>query len=378
MTRAVSAVLAAAWALGACGPAPPPPLKIAVIAPLSGVLGSEGEGLRRAVVVAVEEAREKGELDRPVEVVALDDRADPEAATQAARRAAADPAVFAVIGPMTSGCAIPAAQVLALAPLAMLTPSATAAEITQQQERPDWPGKRVAFRMVPSDAIQGDFDAAYAAQRLSVRRAAVIYDPTPYGTGLADSFRQGFEKRGGAIVSYSALEKGLGAPGAAADRLAPQRVDAVFFAGLYYDSGPLLARLRAAGYKGVFMSGDGAKSLDLFQYAGDGADGAYVSQSGLPAELLPGAAAFVERYGKRWGGAVPRSMDHYAYEAARIVLWSMKKTRGDRAAAIEAIRHESHEAIMGEFVFDDKGDSLKTQITMMRANARTRRFEPAY
>jgi branched-chain amino acid transport system substrate-binding protein len=126
------------------------------------------------------------------------------------------------------------------------------------------------------------------------------------------------------------------------------------------------------------MSGDGAKSDDFFGYAGDAADGAYVSVSGVPSEALPGAAEFIARYGRRWNGASPRSMDHYAYEAARIALWSMRRTGGDRVAAIEAIRSESHEALMGQFIFDAKGDSLKSLITMMKADGRARRFTTAY
>jgi len=366
-----------AAALAACARPAPPPLKLAIIAPLSGAVAAEGEGMRRAVTIAVEEARAEGGLPRPVEVVAFDDRADPAAAADAARQAAADPAVFAVLGPMTSGCAIEAAKVLALAPLPMITPSATASELTLQQERPDWQGKRVVFRLPPSDAIQGEFDAEYAVRRRGLKRLAVVHDGTPYGLGLAEAFRRGAERRGGTVELLAPLARGGDDFGDAARRIAQSRPDGLFFAGFYIEAGKLIKQARAAGYAGAFLSGDGAKSDNFFDFAGDAGDGAYVSVSGLPSDLLPGAADFVERYRKRWSGAPPRSMDHYAYEAAHIALWSMRKTGGDRAAAIEAIRTESHEAIMGAFIFDSKGDSLKTVITMVKADARARRFDPA-
>jgi branched-chain amino acid transport system substrate-binding protein len=377
MIRARTAVFVAAWALASCA-RPEPPVKLAVISPLTGELAADGQSMGRAVTLAVEDARADGSLTRPVEVLALDDRADPAAAAAAARQAAADPAVFAVIGPLTSGCAIEAARVLAADPLPMITPSATASELTLQQEEPQWPGARVVFRLPPSDALQGDSDAEYALRRLNLKRMAVIHDGTPYGMGLADAFRRGFESRGGGVVSFSSIDRGAADFSLAARQLAQLRPDGVFFGGLYVEAGKLVKQARAAGFAGVFFTGDGAKSDDFFAYAGASGDGAYFSVSGVAIEDLPSAADFVARYRKRWPDAPPRTFDHYSYEAARIALWALAKTGGDRKAAIDAIRSEPHEAMMGTFIFDSKGDSLKSLITIMKADGTRRRFDPAY
>lgn len=372
-----AATLALAAALAACA-RPQAAVKLAVIAPLSGALAADGEGMRRAVVLAVEDDAAGGTPARRVEVAAFDDRAEPSAAADAARRAAQDPEVFAVIGPLTSGCAIEAARILALDPLPMITPSATAPELTLQQERPDWGGARVVFRLPPSDALQGDADAEFARRRLGLARLAVLHDATPYGLGLADAFRRGFEARGGDVALFTAVTRGAGDFSAAARQLAELRPDGVFFGGVYVEAGQLLKQARAAGYAGAFFSGDGAKSDDFFRYAGDAADGAYLSVSGVPLEALPSADDFVARYRKRWADAPPRTFDHYAYEAARIALWALRKTGGDRKAALDAIRAQPHKAMMGTFIFDAKGDSLKSLITMMKTDGKRRRFEPVY
>ncbi len=377
MGRARTAAFVAAWALAA-GARTQRPLPRAVSPPLRGAMAADGEGMLDAVTLAVEDASAEGGQERPVEVLALDDRADPAAAADAARRAAEDPAVFAVIGPMTSGCAIEAARVLALAPLPMITPSATASELTLQQERPQWRGARPVFRLPPSDAFQGDSDAEYALRRLGLKRMAVISDGTPYGLGLAEAFRKGFESRGGNTIFFAAIQRGGDDFSAAARQLSEMRPDGVFFGGMYIEAGKLLKQARGAGFKGAFFSGDGAKSDDFFRYAGAAADGAYLSVSGTPPELMPGVADLIARYRKRWGGSSPRTFDHYAYEAARIALWALNKTGGDRAAAIEAIRAEPHETRAGTFIFDSKGDSLKSVITMMKADGRARRFVTAY
>ena len=86
-------------------------VRIAVAVPLTGDLGSEGEGLRRAVALAVEEANEARRLPFRVEVAAFDDRADPEEAHNVANLIVADPRVAAVVGHYSSDCSASAALV---------------------------------------------------------------------------------------------------------------------------------------------------------------------------------------------------------------------------------------------------------------------------
>lgn len=377
MRRTRAAAAALALSLAACARREPP-VKLALIAPMTGELAADGQGLERGVELAVEDARADGSLTGPVDVLVLDDQGRPAAAAAAARRAADDPEVFAVVGPLTSGCAIEAARALSLDPMPMITPSATATELTLQQESPQWTGARVVFRLPPSDALQGDSDADYALHRLSLKSMAVIHDGTPYGLGLAESFRRAYESRGGSVRLFASIERLSDDYGDAARQIALMRPDGLFYGGVYVEAGKLIKQARAAGYTGLFMSGDGAKSDEFIDLAGPAGDGAYFSIGGVPLEAVPGAADFVARYRKRWAGAAPRTFDHYGYEAARIALWGLRRTNGDRKAAIEAIRSEPHEAMMGTFIFDAKGDSLKSVITMMKLDAKTRRFEAAY
>src|SRR4051812_39783651 len=165
-------LLAAALLLAcACSRESGAPVKLLVAVPITGDMAASGQGVERGVRMAVEDELALGGLPK-VEVVAADDRGDPFEAAAVARRAVDDPLVFAVIGHLTSGCAIEASRVYAQAPLAMITPSATATALTAQQERPDWTGERVVFRLPPSDAMQGEFAAEYAVKRLSLKRFA--------------------------------------------------------------------------------------------------------------------------------------------------------------------------------------------------------------
>lgn len=370
--------LAAVTAL-ACACAPEAgPSRLVVAAPLTGDMSGEGQGLERSVRMAVaDEAAETGLP--PVEIVVLDDRADPFEAAAAARRAVDDPAVFAVIGHLTSGCAIEASRVYALAPLAMITPSATATQLTAQQEAPGWGGERVVFRLPPSDDVQGEYAADYAVNRLSLKRFVLVHDRTPYGLGLAEAFRGALERKGGKTLSFEPVSRGDKDFSAAVAVIAAERPEAIFFGGLYMEAGLLLKQLRASGWRGTFLSGDGAKNPELFDTAGPAVDGSYFSVGGVPVEALPSASDFVDRYQKLYAGAAPRTFDHYGYVAARVALEALRKAGGpDRAKVLEAVRGTSRRTMVGNIVFDSKGDTLSGLVTMTRADFPRKKFEVTY
>ena len=362
----------------ACSPQDAGPARLAVAAPMTGDMAGEGQGLERAVRLAVaDEAAETGLP--PVEVVVLDDRADPFEAVSAARRAVDDPAVFAVIGHMTSGCAIEASRVYAQAPLAMITPSATATQLTARQARPDWGGDRVVFRLPPSDGVQGEYAADYAVQRLGLKRFVLVHDRTPYGLGLAEAFRGALERRGGLTLGMEEVSRGDKDFAATVRAVSALRPEAVFFGGIYTEAGLLIKQLRAGGWRGTFMSGDGAKIPDLFAAAGPAVDGAYFSVGGVPVEALPSASDFIARYQEQYAGAVPRTFDHYGYVAARVAIAARRKAGGpDRRKTLEAVRGTQRRTMIGVIVFDSKGDTLSGIVTMTKADFARRKFEVAY
>jgi branched-chain amino acid transport system substrate-binding protein len=373
-----SALAAALILACACAREGGSPVRLLVAVPITGDMAASGQGVERGVRMAVEDELALGGLPK-VEVMVADDRSDPFEAAAVARRAVEDPLVFAVIGHLTSGCAIEASRVYAQAPLAMITPSATATSLTTQQDRPDWSGERVVFRLPPSDAMQGDFAADYAVKRLSLKTFVVVHDRTPYGLGLAETFRGSAERRGGTIARFEAVALGDKdfAPVVAA--IVAARPDAVFYGGIYMEAGLLIKQARAAGYKGAFLSGDATKNSDFFEVAGPAGDGAYISVGGVPVEALPSATDFVERYQKRWAGAIPRTYDHYGYEAARVALVALRKAGyPDRKKVLEAVRNTNMRAMIGDIAFDSKGDTLRGIVTMTKADFAHKKFEVTY
>lgn len=379
--RAAVALCALTVALGAACGSKEKIVEIAVAVPLTGDMGTEGQGLRRAVEMAVEEANAAKRFPFKLVAAPFDDRADPKEAVNVANLIVSDPRIVAVVGPYNSGCAIPAAKVYARAPLAMISPAATNPEVTAQQLSPDWVGPRVVFRVVPTDDVQGAAAAAFAFKTLGKRRMALLHDKTPYGQGLAEQFKKTFLELGGKIVSADGVSVGDKDFKALLTKIkgADSRPEGVYFGGLYTEAGLLLKQMRELGMNDpfVFLSGDGSKTPALYDIAGDAADGAYLSIVGIPVEDLPSAKTFIADYKKRWTGAGEelKPFDHFGYEAAQIIFVALERVGvPDRQKVLAALPGIHYKGLLGETIFDEKGDTLNKIVTITRARAKDRSF----
>ncbi|MDD5656781.1 MAG: branched-chain amino acid ABC transporter substrate-binding protein [Elusimicrobia bacterium] len=361
-------------AAAACGPKNQVVRLVAAL-PLTGDLGSEGQGVLRGVVMAVEQANAAKKLPFRVEVVAFDDRGDSREAENVAHLIVADPRVAAVVGHYSSDCSARAARVYARAGVAMISPASTNPELTLQQSRPDWPGPRVAFRLVPTDDAQGRLAARFLRFRLGRRRVAVAHDGTLYGRGLAEEFKRAFVRFGGKVAAEVAVTVGSRRPSAAAAALSAARPDAIFFGGRYPEAGLILKETRRLGLQAVFCSGDGTRTPHFFDVAGEAADGAYLTMAGVPVEELPRARDFLAAYRNRFGASEEvKPFDHYGYEGAWVILDALARAGTDRARVLAAVRRTRREGLLGTISFDENGDSRDKTVRMTRADFQSRTF----
>ncbi|MBI5882708.1 MAG: branched-chain amino acid ABC transporter substrate-binding protein [Elusimicrobia bacterium] len=368
-------VLLAGLLLAACGPGEPKTVRVAVAVPLSGPLASDGEGVLRAVQLAAAEAKPIEFPPTRIEVSSYDDKASPEEAVRVAEQIAADPEVKAVVGHLTSGCSLAASRVYAKAGIPMITPSATNPELTVQQTKPDWTWPRVVFRLPPADDIQGSFTAEFAYDSLNLRAFAVLHDGTPYGRGLAEEFAKRFAQLGGRVVASETVAKGATDFREVVEWAGRFKPDGIFFGGDYNEAGRIVKEARTQGLAAAFMTGDGAKAPEIFQIAGPAVHGAYFTVGGIPVEHLPSAGDFIEHYRQRFPDSQPRTFDHFAYEATRIILEALAVSLDRRKPLLEVLRDIRHESMMGAIVFDHKGDTTKRIITVTRADFPQKRFK---
>ena len=229
--------------------------------------------------------------------------------------------------------------------------------------------------------MQGSYAAAFAYKKLGKRRMTLLHDKSPYGQGLGEQFKKAFRELGGKIVSEDGVSVGDKDFKALLTKIKgdASKPEGIYFGGLYTEAGLILKQMRELGLNDPFsfISGDGAKTSGIFDVAGDAAGGAYLSIVGVPVEELASAAAFIDRYKKRWTGSGEelKPFDHFGYEAAQVIFAAMERAGGpDRVKIIAELKRTKYTGVLGTTTFDDKGDTLNKIITMTRARAKDRSF----
>ncbi len=345
----------------------PREVKIALALPLTGDIASLGQGLQRAVVMALEEAQNAGRFPGiKVSVEPFDDRSDPKEAVNVANRIASDRDMVAVIGHFNSGCSIPASQVYAKAGLPMVSPGSSNPELTRQQLSPNWRWPRNVFRANTTDDAQGFFGAEFLVRNLKIKSVSIVQDKTAYGQGIAEELQKRFVQLGGKVLSFDGIQSGEKDFKALVTRVKGHRAEALFYGGTYTEGALLLRQARDAGITVPFLTGENSFDPEFVGIAGPAAEGAYVTYLGRPPELLDTARRFVDKYRLRYPGEPIKAYDHYGYEVANILLEALEKCGPDRGKIIEYLHGIRYTGVLGETSFDEKGDTLNRTITLFQ------------
>jgi branched-chain amino acid transport system substrate-binding protein len=383
-SRAARSLIAAALLLGFGGPgcgAQPPSLALGLDLPLSGIDGAAGIPTRNAVVLAIEQANQRGfPGGLHVALEDLDDtvqgKHDPAQGAQNVKALVADPNVLAILGPLNSSVAKAEIPIAEAAGLAQITPAASAVELTDgpvaRAFRAAYPGQTTFFRLCANDDRQGAAAARFA-RRLGLRRAFVIDDNESYGTGIADVFDASFARDGGSVLGHEHLVPFALDFKALLTKVKATHPDLVFFGGIVSTGGAVLRRqMGDVGLGRVrYFGGDGLGNPEYASLAGNEADGTYYTMLSPDALHFPAARAFVTAYRSRFGG-LPGTYGLAAYAAAEVALAAIRQalaahpgslpSRDDVRANIAATA--GLVTPVGPVAFDRAGDLERPAITL--------------
>lgn len=171
------------------------PIKLGVMAPLTGEAASWGENALAGVTLATEEINAKGGINgRMVELYVEDDQCGSAGVTAIQTLINIDN-VDGIVGPVCSSSAGPALPVAASdgAPLVLI--GASAPDLTSYGDN--------IFRVYPSDALQGVEAAKYMVEEEGLEKIAIIYVKNDWGEGIYNVFKEEAESLGAEIVYTS-------------------------------------------------------------------------------------------------------------------------------------------------------------------------------
>lgn len=343
--------------------APGEMIKIALVTDLTNAIPEFGLDIANAGKVAVAEVNEAGGIKGfQIELQVEDDRCTGDDATTVASRVASDPRVVAVVGHICSGATTSASDVYEEARIPMMSPSATAAGVT---ERGLDVMNRVAFR----DDVQGVVDAHYMYKILGLRKIAVLHDNDTYGLGLAEVVRDTFTELGGEVVAFQGINVDDQDFRPVLTSLVPLEPEAIFFGGYVQQAVLLVPQKNDVGLQDViFFSDDGVYGQAFIQGAGDAAEGAYASFAKTPETDPERLEAFDEKYEEMFN-IKPSDLGpfHYhAYDSAMIILKAIDQVSVvddagnlviDREELIQAVRNTTeYDGLTGVLTCNEKGD----------------------
>ena len=356
-------------------------VKIGVVAPLTGNLSELGLGIKNSVDLAIRQANEKGTVSGYELVLAAeDDAADPATGANAANKLASDPQVAAVVGTLNSSVAQSVAPVLSRTNITQVSPANTNPTLTRGPKPDDAP-KRVwptYMRVATTDTFQGPFAADYALGEGGFKSAFVIHDKKTYGQGLAQTFSQRFEEKGGKIAGTETVNENDRDFGAVVTQVIGTDADVVYYGGEYPAAGPLAAQLKERGFNGPLMGGDGIYASDFFKGAGDKAEGTLATSIGEPVSELESAQQFVKDYEAAGFKESYSAYGAQSFDAANIIIQGLAKVLPN-ADSVEAARPEivktigatsGYQGVTGEHTFDEFGDTSNRALTVYKATGK--------
>ncbi|HUC07444.1 MAG TPA: branched-chain amino acid ABC transporter substrate-binding protein [Solirubrobacterales bacterium] len=204
--------------------------RVGLEAPLSGEQSTLGKGmLKGAELAAAQLNDEDGILGKQVEVVPIDDAADPATGVKAAKAAIAD-GLDGIVGPYNSGVGI---ETLPLYIKAGLVPVRLTSDNSTNGLGFTLQPMTYQIAPVASEALTG---------WLGAKKVAIAYDPTQnYTVSVSKALKGSLEKAGVTVTAFEKVQPGKKSYTDVVDKLAAAKPD-VIYAAVYFPEGGLIAK----------------------------------------------------------------------------------------------------------------------------------------
>jgi branched-chain amino acid transport system substrate-binding protein len=327
------------------------PVKIGIIAPMTGDVSTFGASTRDGATLAFEEWNALG---AKLEWVIGDDRCDPQEARNAANKAIDQDKVKFIVGAVCSSSSIPISEVANQKGVLQVSPTSTNPSVTVDK---DGKVKPYTFRACFIDPFQGTVAATFALKTLKAKTAAVVRDNgNDYVKGLAEYFEAAFKAGGGQVVVSEAYTKDDTDFSAILSKVADAKPD-FFYIPDYYQKVNLIAKqAQDKGIQVTMMGGDGWDSPDLDLSA---VDGGYFTNHYSADDPRPEVQQWVAKYLAKYK-AKPDALATLAYDAANIMLTAMNEANStDPAVVKDTLAKIKFNGVSGQITYDALHNPVK-------------------
>ena len=298
-------------------------IRIGLEAPLTGDQSSLGKGMLQGARLAARQLNADGGIDgKEVEIVAIDDAADPETGVEAANEAI-ESGLDGVVGPYNSGVGaetLPLYIDAGLVPIRLTSDDSTAG---------------LGYTLQPMTSQIAPVAATALTQWQQAQSVAIVYDPTTlYTETVSTTLRQLLEAQGVTITAFEPIEPGGDDYSDTVDTVDATNPDVIYLGAYYPEAGLIAKQLLAAGSEAQCIADYGA-------YANAYVDTAGVKAArscpvvGVPApHEFPDAKRYVAAFRKAFG-ARPGAWSPYTFDSVNVLADAATATGGFDATALK-------------------------------------------
>lgn len=335
---------------------------------LSGPVSSYGTSEDEAIKMAIEEVNAAGGvLGKQLEYKSLDNKSDSAETTSISSRLITQDNVVAILGPSTSGNAKAAIAIADQEKVPLISPSATADDVTQKQ---NGSVQEYGFRVAFQDSFQGKTMAKFAKEELKAQKVIIIGDnSSDYAKGLSKEFKASFTGEIVAEESYTETDKDFSA---IITNIKNKTFDAIFIPGYYGQVGLIIKQAREAGITVPIIGADGFDSPELVNLAGannlnDVYYSAHYSSLSEDEKVVEFINKFKTKYNK-----TPNAFSALAYDSVYLLVDAIERAgSADTEAITKALAEtKDFQGVTGDIQIDAKHNAIKTAVVIGLQNGK--------
>jgi branched-chain amino acid transport system substrate-binding protein len=290
--------------------------RVGLEAPLSGEQSVLGEGMLKGAELAASQLNAgNGILGKQVEIVPIDDAADPATGVKAAKAAIAD-GLDGIVGPYNSGVGV---ETLPLYIEAGLVPIRLTSDASTNG---------LGFTLQPMTYQIAPVASQALTDWLGAESVAIAYDPTQnYTVSVSKALKESLEEAGVTVTAYEKVQPGKKSYTDVVEKLAAGKPD-VIYAAVYFPEGGLIAKEMHQGHVEPQCVADYASYDTGFGETAGRAAAQECPVVGVPAPGdFSGAAAKVTAYRDEFGQD-PGTWSPYTYDSLNFLAHGVEQAGG--------------------------------------------------
>lgn len=330
------------------------PIKIGLIADLTGRASEIGISGRNGAEIAVEEINEQGGIKgRRINLIVKDDKGFPDEAVKVDQELLEEDILLS-IGHFTSGTGIAGIKVFAEAGKLMVSPTMSSESLTGIDD--------CFLRVIDSNKKQGEILADTAINISKNKKIAVVYEKNnaPYTEEVCKYFIQRFEGMGGNIVMYDSF---VSSPNVDFDTIVNEicasGADGVLIVAGGLDLAVITQKVKKYNSNIDIYSGAWAMTGDLIKSGGKAVEGLFLpgiyDKNNKNLKCIEFRNKYLAKYGEE-----PTFASIYSYETVYMIFEALKecnKKYDTLSIKNNIIKLGTFKGIYNDFQIDKNGDT---------------------